>query len=202
MAWFTDIIKVLPAIKSKFQLTGLIVGIAAFVAVRVAAPDAIVAQVCAGTIGVLFLIFGQIFQAIPHFPEHDRVKLVLTLFITFLLFILCLVGIIVYSLNGAKKYKGTEVSIGISGPISFEDEMRKISDNPKFNVSIFFNKKTCDDTVMKAMIQPNTTDGDDMKDYLTKLRSRIQKTQGGLPDYSVKQEGPSYEIVCNRPDSP
>src|SRR5205809_6732039 len=81
MAWLTEIIKILPAIKSKFQLTGMIVGIAAFVAVRVASPDAIVAQVCAGTIGVLFLIFGQIFQPIPSFPEHDSVKLDITLFV-------------------------------------------------------------------------------------------------------------------------
>jgi len=36
-----------------------------------------------------------------------------------------------------------------------------------------------------------------MKDYLEKLRFRIQKAQGGLPNYSVKQEGTSYEIVCN-----
>jgi hypothetical protein len=194
MAWFIEVIKALPAIKSKFQLTGLIVAVAAFVAVRVAAPDAIVAQVCAGAIGVLFLIFGQIFQAIPHFPEHDRVKLVLTLFITFLLFILILVGIVVYSLNGAKKYKGTEVGIGSPQSINFEDEVQII--NKEYNVTIFFNKN-CDDTIKKAVIQPNSTTGDDMKDYLDKLRFRIQKTQGGLVNYSVRQEGSSYEIVCN-----
>jgi hypothetical protein len=196
MAWFTDLIRVLPAIKSKFQLTGLIVGVAALVAVRVAAPDATVAQVCAGAIGVLFLIFGQIFQAIPHFPEHDRVKLVITLFITFLLFVLCLVGMVLYSLSAAKKYKGTEVSRGVPDSVNFEDEIKEINQNPKFNVTIFFNKK-CDDTVKRAVVQPNSTAGDDMRDYLDKLRYSIQKTEGGLPNYSVKQEGTSYEIVCN-----
>jgi len=195
MTWFIDVVKALPGIKNKFQLTGLIVGIAAFVAVRVAAPDAIVAQVSAGAIGILFLIFGQIFQAIPHFPENDRVRLVITLFVAFLLFILSLVGIVLYSLNGAKKYKGTEVSLGISEPISFEEQMRWISTRSKFNITISFNKN-CDDTVKTATIQPNSTDGDDMKDYLEKLRFRIQKPEGGLPNYSVKQEGTSYEIVC------
>src|SRR5437868_7782376 len=99
MSWFNELIKALPAIRTKFQLTGLIVGVAAFVAVKFAAPDAIVAQISAGAIGVLFLVFGQIFQSIPSFPEHQRVTLVITLFITFVVFILVLVGIILLSLN-------------------------------------------------------------------------------------------------------
>src|ERR1044071_1938508 len=191
MTWFTDIIKALPGVKNKFQLTGLIVSVAAFVAVRFADPNAVVAQVCAGAIGILFLIFGQIFQAIPHFPEHDRVKLVITLFIAFLLFTLSLVWIVANTIVGAGKHRGTEIGIGISDPISFEREVAIINRN--FRVTIFFNEN-CDDTVKKAMIQPNSTAGEDAKAYLEQLRFSIQKPQGGLVNYSVKQEGTSYEI--------
>jgi hypothetical protein len=192
MSWFTDLIQALPTIKTKFQLTGLLVGVAAFVAVRFAAPDAVVAQICAGSIGVLFLIFGQLFQAIPNFPAPDRVKLVITLFIAFLLFILCLVGIILYSLS-IRPYKGTEVGVGFPQPIKFENAIQVV--NRSYNVTIFFNKN-CDETVTTALVQPNSTKGEDMKDYLEKLRFRIQKAQGGLTNYSVKQEGASYEILC------
>jgi hypothetical protein len=174
-------------------LTGLIVGVAAFVAVRFAAPDAVVAQICAGSIGVLFLIFGQIFQAISHFPERDRVKLVITLFITFLVFILCLVGVILFSLSGPKKPIGTEVGIGFPQPIRFEEAIKIM--NEEYNVTIFFNPN-CDDTVKKALVQPNSTKGSNMRDYLEKLRTRIQKAQGGLVNYSIKPEGASYEILC------
>lgn len=195
MSWFTDLVQTLPAIKTKFQLTGLIVGVAAFVAVRFAAPDAVVAQISAGAIGVLFLVFGQVFQAIPHFRQSDRFKLVITLFITFVLFILFLVGMILYSLsNKAVTYKGTEVSIGMPMQTNFEDFVRDII-NPKYNVNVFFSS-TCDDSFKKAIVQPNETKGENMKDYLEKLRLRILKTQGGLVNYSVKAEGASYEIIC------
>lgn len=104
MSWFRELLSALPAIKTKFQLTGLIVGLATLVAIRVSAPDAVVAQISAGAIGILFLIFGQIFQAIPHFPIKQRATLIITLFIIFVLFILVLVTIILFNVRENKHH--------------------------------------------------------------------------------------------------
>lgn len=193
MSWFTDLVAGLPNIKTKFQLTGLIIGLAAFVAVKFAAPDAVIAQISAGVIGVLFLVFGQIFQAIPQFREADRFKLVISLFVTFVLFILILVGMILYSLNGSPRHTGKEVGIGLPIPMNFDNFIPMV--NEEYNVNIFFSSN-CDDVTKKGAVQPNSTKGENMKDYLEKLRSRILKVHGGLVNYYIKAEGSSYEIIC------
>ncbi len=96
-------------------------------------------------------------------------------------------------LFGGGHIKGTEVGIGFPQPIKFEDAIQII--NREYNVTIFFGP-ACDVAVKIAMVQPNSTKGENMKDYLEQLRLRIPRAQGGVVNYSVKQQGASYEILC------
>ena len=91
MAWVTTVVEALPKLRTKLQLTGLIVAIAAIVATRAVAPQALNAQLSAGAVGVLFIVFGQVFSSIKDFPEQERSRLVLLLFGIFCIFVLALI---------------------------------------------------------------------------------------------------------------
>ncbi len=200
MDWFTRLVQALPGIRNQIQLTGLVIGVAAFVAVRFAAPDAVVAQISAGAIGVLFIIFGQVLQPIimNGIPSESRVKFIITLFILFVFFILSLVGMILYSLPKSITNDGNTVTGGTPDPVEFRNWIydKEGGINKIWNVTIFFNQN-CDETVLSALVQPNQTGGKDMKDYLEKLQERIQKKNGTRVNYSVEKHGDkSYEIIC------
>jgi hypothetical protein len=195
--WFISLIKVLPAIKTKIQLTGLVIGAAAFVAVRFASPDAVVAQICAGSIGVLFLVFGQIFGALDKFPEDKRVKLVTILFLAFILFILALVTIILITVKPSKPNINPDaVGISFAGTLQLETVVKMVEDSrDSHDVIITFNSN-CTDLVKKAKVEGGSLNGDNIKDFLEGLKTRIRDS--GV-DYSVKtiKEKVRYEIVCN-----
>jgi len=77
------LVQVLPRIKTKLQLLGLLIAGGVFVATRVTAPSAVAAQITAGTIAIPFLLFGQLPFILKHFPEKDRSRTVLVLFTIF-----------------------------------------------------------------------------------------------------------------------
>lgn len=192
MSWFTDLVQTLPNIKTKFQLTGLIVGVAAYVAVRFAAPDAVVAQICAGSIGVLFLVFGQIFQAIPHFPAGDRVKLVITLFITFVLFILILVVIILYSLS--YRPPANSATADLKDDRTVRQALENLADMDGRTVRI---SKTCSDTFMNAKIRGGTIQGRNTVDLIQQVQHRLKEAVPNAKyEVILSQEG-SYVVTCS-----
>jgi len=91
--------EILPRLKKPFQLVGLIMLIAGGVATRAVEPKAVQVTICAGAIGVLFIVFGQVFSAIPSFPAASRVRLILSLFSIFVVFVLALIGLTGYFLT-------------------------------------------------------------------------------------------------------
>lgn len=92
-SFWSHLTDLLPKIRTRLQLSGLVITVGAFVAVRTIAPNAIKAQISAGAIGVAFVVFGQVFQVLKDFPEKDRAKVVITLFVVFCFFVLFLVGL-------------------------------------------------------------------------------------------------------------
>lgn len=84
-------VNLIPRIKTPIQLAGLALAIAAVIAIRSVVPGATKAQISAGAIGVVFLVFGQVFAALGSFPQKDRVKLVVSLFSIFCAFVIALV---------------------------------------------------------------------------------------------------------------
>lgn len=88
---FSTLAEALPKLKTKLQLSGFIVLIAAVVATRSIAPTALNAQISAGAIGILFIVFGQVFSSLRDIPETDRSRLILFMFSVFCLFVLALV---------------------------------------------------------------------------------------------------------------
>jgi uncharacterized protein YjbI with pentapeptide repeats len=99
MDWIDQLARVLPKLKTQLQLTGFIVLIVGVVATRVVAPDQIHAQISAGAIGIVILVFAQIFRYLKDFPLEERVRLILVLFIAFIVFILALVGMTGYFIS-------------------------------------------------------------------------------------------------------
>ena len=83
--------QVLPKLKTKLQLTGLIALVGGVIATRAVRPSAVLAQISAGAIGVLFLIFGQVFSSLGQVRPDQRAQLIYRLFIIFVVFILALV---------------------------------------------------------------------------------------------------------------
>src|SRR5271168_4736999 len=90
-SFLTRLVDLLPKIKTRLQLSGLAIAVGAFVALRTIAPNAINAQISAGSIGVVFVIFGQVFSALKDFPAAQRAKLIITLFIVFCVFVISLI---------------------------------------------------------------------------------------------------------------
>jgi hypothetical protein len=192
--WFISFLKTLPSIKTKFQLTGLVVGVAAFVAVRFASPDAVVAQICAGSIGVLFLVFGQIFGSLDKFPEGERVKLVIILFIAFIIFILVLVAVILFTVKPPKPNVNPDAfGISFAGTQPLE-KVVKMAEGSR-SVIITFNSN-CPDSVKKAGVEGGSLNGDNVKDFLEGLKARIRESGANYSVNTIK-ERVRYEIVCN-----
>lgn len=96
MSLTENISKIIPKIKNKIQLIGLIVVVVGYVTTKIVAPEMVIAQISAGSIGVLILVFAQLFEYIDKFPKKDRVHFVQTLFIVFACFTLLLLFITGY----------------------------------------------------------------------------------------------------------
>lgn len=84
-------VAILPRLRTKIGLVGLIVTVGAFVATRSVAPGSTGAQLSAGAIGVTVIIFGQIFYFLALIPERDRAKFVLAMFALFCALLVTLV---------------------------------------------------------------------------------------------------------------
>jgi hypothetical protein len=111
MTWLATVIEVLPKLRTKFQLSGLVVALAAVVATRAVAPQAVNAQLSAGAIGVLFIVFGQVFSSLKDFPERERSRLVLLLFGIFCVFIVTLVIVTGFFVARADSTPITEIRV-------------------------------------------------------------------------------------------
>jgi hypothetical protein len=86
------LITVVPRLRTKIQLTGMAVAVAAFVASRVYAPDKVPGQVVAGAIGVNIIVFAQVFSHLELIPQRERARYVLWLFSLFILLTCLLLG--------------------------------------------------------------------------------------------------------------
>lgn len=80
------VIETLPHIRTRVQLTALVVAVAGVSLIRVSSPDAVRAQIAAGSVGVCLVVFAQVFHFIHQIPARSRLTLVLGLFVAFLLF--------------------------------------------------------------------------------------------------------------------
>ena len=103
--FLAQIARVLPNLRNRFALIGLVVTVAGFVATRVVAPEYVHAQIAAGAIGVLFLVFGQVFHHLGSFPEAERTQLITRLFLVFVALVLALIGLTGYFLQSRNTFR-------------------------------------------------------------------------------------------------
>ncbi len=95
--FFMRIANALPKLKTRIQLTGVIILVGGIIATRAIAPDQTLPTVYVGAIGILFIVFGQVFPYLRTFPEKDRANLLVKLFLIFSLLILGLVALLIFS---------------------------------------------------------------------------------------------------------
>jgi len=67
----------LPRLRTRTQLTGLVLVVAGFIASTQVARQFLPGTIAVGIVGVFFLIFGQLFSSLEHFPQKDRKQVVL-----------------------------------------------------------------------------------------------------------------------------
>lgn len=77
MAVFEKLVEVLPRIKTKIQLIGLIVIVGGVITTRSLAPEQLPVAFIIGGVGILFVAYAQIFPSLKDFPENQRVFLIL-----------------------------------------------------------------------------------------------------------------------------
>lgn len=85
----------LPRLKTKLQLSGLVVAVVLAFLTNFAKPGDSTAVLTAGGVGVSIIIFAQIFHYLGNFPPNDRAKLFLLSFLMFTIFILALLAMTV-----------------------------------------------------------------------------------------------------------
>lgn len=117
LSWIKALAKILPEVRTQIQLVGFIVLVAGVVATRVAVPKSVTAQVAAGSIGLLFIVFGLILAKLDRFPPEQRMRLVLILFPTGCIFVLSLLSVAIWAAVSNPK------SATISGIVVGEDEV-------------------------------------------------------------------------------
>ena len=76
----TKLITVLPRVRTKIQLTGLVTTAAVALILQLYSPGNIPAILCGGMIGVSIIIFGQLFHFLTHFPKEHRAVVFLVAF--------------------------------------------------------------------------------------------------------------------------
>ena len=82
--------QLLPKIKTRLQLSGLVIALVFSLFVHFAKPGDLLALITAGGVGISFLIFGQLFHFLKDFKEDERPKIFLASFTIFCLFTLTL----------------------------------------------------------------------------------------------------------------
>jgi hypothetical protein len=90
---WTNLILALPKLKTGIQLVGFLVLVAGFISYQQVPQDRVPGVIAAGAIGVLFLIFGQIFRLAERSEPLQDPRFISTIFLIFCLFIIILFGV-------------------------------------------------------------------------------------------------------------
>lgn len=120
------LVETLPRIKTKLQVIGLVIIAGGYLATRTVIPDSVISQISVGAIGVAFIVFGQVFHYLRDFPVRQRGRLIISLFVIFLLFVLTLVIFNAYHLQNMRT--GSQVDsggLGVKKGSSEEAQKRK-----------------------------------------------------------------------------
>ncbi|NRB18029.1 MAG: hypothetical protein HRU33_10810 [Rhodobacteraceae bacterium] len=84
------LLDVIPKLKNQIHLAGFLALLALFMFAYSISPDNLLAQVIAGLMGGVIIVFPLIFNFIHHFPDEDRAKFVTRVFFGFIFSIIFL----------------------------------------------------------------------------------------------------------------
>lgn len=78
---FSNIARIIPKLRTKIQLFGVIIAVVGVIATRIVAPDFVLSQIAGGAIGLVIMIFASITSVLPHINESFRGTFFIILFI-------------------------------------------------------------------------------------------------------------------------
>ena len=190
MGFFQALSAKLPALKTPIQLIGFVVLVVGFLITRATNPNATLAQVSVGAIGVVIVVFAQVFEKLATYPREKRAQVTIVLFSVFCALVAFLVtaAIVSTTISAKPPVATSEVSIGF-GDAPLADLIAAVES--RFDVTVAW-AASCKDSHRKTVIHGGTQTGSDVRDLLQALQ---QRARGSLK-YSVTQSGSRYEIDC------
>jgi hypothetical protein len=141
--------EVLPRLRGRIQLSGLIIIVVVGAFVSFARPGDYLGLILVGGVGVGFIVFGQLFHFLTSFTDDSRPTVFLVSFLSFLLFIFALVVLFVIHVQ-----PGPTFFINQARAASFED-----GDKP----GVFSKVQDIGDEIGKKISLPKITYADDVQ---------------------------------------
>ena len=176
--------KVLPAIRTRLQLAGLVVIVAAWMLVQFAQPGNTSAMLAGGAIGVSMIIFGQLFQFLRDFPERSRAAVFLGAFAMFCVLVLALLAATVILLRQPTMDVTLESEVGFAGGASNGTNVERTETNPQI-LRIALREPD-----LPKVFAPDQDDG--------QLRREADEFGTGVR-YAMKEKNGVLEIVASMP---
>ncbi|WP_141688309.1 hypothetical protein [Bradyrhizobium paxllaeri] len=166
--------EVLPRLRGRIQLSGLIIIVVVGALVSFARPGDYLGLILVGGVGVGFIVFGQLFHFLKSFKDDSRPTVFLVSFLSFLLFIIALVALFVIHVRPS--------------PSFFINQARADSSDDADKAGVFSKVSDIGDEIGKTISLPKITHADDVqytfseRDGIATLTSAFSYSQRSRSD--------------------
>ncbi|MGE0260297.1 MAG: hypothetical protein AB7T18_16260 [Alphaproteobacteria bacterium] len=99
---FARLSNTLQKLKTPIQIFGLLIIVGGIIAYRTVPPEYVRGVFAAGSMGIFFIIFGQVFSALPSFPDSQRGLVVIMLTLIFSIYTFGALALTAYFVATAK----------------------------------------------------------------------------------------------------
>ena len=141
--------EVLPRLRGRIQLSGLIIIVVVGALVSFARPGDYLGLILVGGVGVGFIVFGQLFHFLTSFKDDSRPTVFLVSFLSFLLFIIALVALFVVHVEPR--------------PSFFINQARAASFDDDDKAGVFSEVQDVGDEIGKKVSLPKITYAEDVQ---------------------------------------
>ncbi len=189
---FNCLVGALPKLRTKLQLSGLVVTVAAFVITRLAAPSSVPAQICAGAVGIPIIVFAQLFEHLHQFPEQRREQVFLEAIVVFCIFLLAL---LIATIRFAKaSVPSDSIAVTIADDRTVRANVQYLAQLDGYTVDF---TTSCRESFLDARVQSATLKGKSTLELIDLVGLYLKKPQLKQP-YSVAKlpDRGMYAIMC------
>ena len=191
--FFKNLANILPKLRNQFGLIGLIVAVGGFVVSRQLAPESLVTQLAAGSVGITLIIFGQVFYYLRQIPDAQRGTLIIVLFLTFCIFmIIQLVIATIFMTKSRNRIPDNSISFKIPEGWVFRNTAEEIAKLENMTL----DTSSCQQPFLDTIVKPGPIQAATSEALLKTLAFRVTGKQVHYNVVKLKDKG-IYEIHCN-----